>query len=88
MPLSKAKQAEWMREYRKRGGSVIPKAKSVIPKAKSVIPNRYLSAHLAVCPGYDPVQPKDHFNHCPYINPLLREPESLPNCPDGRYRPL
>ena len=33
MPLSKAKQAEWMREYRKKlkQGSVIPKSESVIP---------------------------------------------------------
>ena len=32
MPLSKAKQAEWMREYRKRRRSVIPKSSTVIPK--------------------------------------------------------
>jgi len=32
MPLSKAKQAEWMREYRQRKYSVIPKPDTVIPK--------------------------------------------------------
>ena len=32
MPLSKAKQAEWIREYRKRRKSVIPKSSTVIPK--------------------------------------------------------
>ena len=32
MPLSKEKQAEWMREYRKRRKSVIPKSSTVIPK--------------------------------------------------------
>lgn len=24
----------------------------------------------------------------PRFNPMLRPPEPLPNCPDGRYRPL
>jgi len=33
-----------------------------------------------VKPDYDP-------NLDPAINPLLRAPEHLPNCPDGRYRP-
>jgi len=33
MPLSKAKQAEWMREYRRAQKSVIPSViSSVIPK--------------------------------------------------------
>ena len=35
-------------------------------------PNRFLEAHLRVCPDYDPVIPRDHFDRCPYINPLLR----------------
>ena len=34
MPLSKTKQAEWMREYRKRRKSVIPKSSTVIPKCE------------------------------------------------------
>ena len=77
MPLSKAKQAEYMKEYRKRLKSVIP----------SVIPNRHLQAHLKVCPDYNFDNPGNHFDHCPYINPLLRGViPNLPNCPDGRYR--
>ena len=36
MPLSKAKQAEWMREYRKRRKSVIPKL--VADETTTVIP--------------------------------------------------
>ena len=100
MPLSKAKQAEWMREYRRRvkQGSVIPKSGSVIPdwvvqpnvylqpmavqpKSMVVQPNVYLQAHMKYCPDYDPVQLE--FDHCPYINPLLR---GQPDSPDGRYR--
>ena len=38
MPLSKARQVQWMGEYRKRLKSVIPKSASVIPKSASVIP--------------------------------------------------
>ena len=46
MPLSKA---AWMREYRKRRKSVIPKlvadeTTTVIPKSASVIPNWYAGA--------------------------------------------
>ena len=63
MPLSKAKQAEYMREYRKR--SVIPKVDSVIPNWVAQ-PNRYLQAHLNVCPDYNPVTPGNHFDRCPY----------------------
>ena len=50
MPLSKAKQAEWMREYRRRvkQGSVIPKSGSVIPDWV-VQPNVYLQP-MAVQP--------------------------------------
>ena len=87
MPLSKKRQAQWMRNYRK---SVIPKAPvipnqaSVIPKSGSVIPNwvahpnRYLSAHLRVCSDYDPVKPSDHFEHCPYINPVKPSEPVIP----------
>jgi len=38
MPLSKAKQAEYMKEYRKRLKSVIPNQSCVIPSVSSVIP--------------------------------------------------
>ena len=39
MPLSKAEQAKWMREYRRRvrQGGVIPKPESVIPKVIGVL---------------------------------------------------
>ncbi len=42
MPLSKAKQAEWMREYRKRTRyNVIPKpATSVIPRLTEVVTSK------------------------------------------------
>ena len=88
MPLSKVKQAEYMREYRKK--SVIPNFHSVILSPFSVIPNPYLEGHLEVCPDYDPVIP-NHFNHCLFIKPLLSFQEGcdlLPNCPDGRHRPI
>jgi hypothetical protein len=62
MPLSKERQREWMKEYRKRSKTVIP----------SVIPNPYLSAHLKVCPEYNVNKSGNHFEHCPYIDPLLR----------------
>ena len=74
MPLSKKRQAQWMRNYRK---SVIPKSGSVIPNWVAH-PNRYLSAHLRVCPNYDPVKPSDHFEHCPYINPVKPSEPVIP----------
>ena len=110
MPLSKAKQAEWMREYRKKlkQASVGPKTDALQSKSRGiktflnrtasppfqpkvpdwvVKPNRYLLAHLRVCPDYDPVRPGDHFKNCPYVNPLMRSVgPNLPNCPDERFR--
>ena len=73
--MSKAKQAEYMKEYRQRlKASVIPKVTidktpTVIP---NVIPNPWLAGHLRVCPDYDVNNPGDHFKHCPYINPQAR----------------
>ena len=104
MPLSKVKQAANMREHRKQ-------LKSVIPKSPTVIPNKFLLAHLKVCPDaefaivgqakiltqeaynqflglvksldipdsalpeltlpYDPVKPKNHYDHCPCVNPSI-----------------
>jgi hypothetical protein len=57
------------------------------PDLAMLQPNCYLAAHIKVYPQYEEFlrigtyDPKDD----PYINPLLRPPESLPNCPDGRY---
>ena len=68
MPLSKARNRERMRRLR----SVQPK--SGLPQWV-VQPNYYLLGHLRICPDYNPVQPKNHFDHCPFINPLLRELE-------------
>ena len=79
MPLSKARDKERKRLER----SVQPNSN---PPTWIVQPNPYLAAHLRVCPDYDPVQPNNHFEHCPYVNPSLRPREPLPNCPDGRYR--
>ena len=67
MPLSKIKKAEYMRERRKQKSVGL----SVIPNWVTN-PNRYLASHLRVCPDYNPNQPSDHFEHCPYVNPLLR----------------
>ena len=94
MPLSKEKQAEYMRNRRRQlKASVIPKSSSVIPNW-ILHPNSYLQAHLRVWPDYNPDKPSDHFEHCPYVNPMLQpkpkkiQPkiELLPNCSDGRYR--
>ena len=94
MPLSKVKQAEYMRGYRKR-------LQTVIPKFNIVIPNRFLLAHIRVYPeGFNPDSSyKKDYNLDPYINPLVRPSEPLsviPKChigcslikiwPDGRYR--
>jgi len=77
MPLSKTKQAEWMRQYRQQGKrGVIP---SVIPKPLPdylVHPNRYLQAHIAAYPeGFNSDGSyKTDYNEAldPYINPLVR----------------
>jgi len=73
MPLSKARQAEWMRQYRKRQKSVIP---SVIPKVPEwqLNPNQYLKGHLAVYPEYlDRLNAGTYDPELdPYINPLMR----------------
>lgn len=49
MPLSKKKQAEWMRNYR---ASVIPKLESVIPKYNILKDPALLAlnGHLPNCP--------------------------------------
>ena len=88
MPLSKEKQRQWMKAHRQC--HVIP---SVIPNWVKH-PNPYLAGHLAVCPDYNPEHPGDHFDHCPYVNPMLRhetQPHVIPelSCtlyPDGVYR--
>ena len=69
MPLSKAKQAEWMKEYRKRlRYNVIPKLDpiparpdvqtrlEVARKALIVKPALYLNKDEGVIPNYDPTK--------------------------------
>ena len=78
MPLSKVKQAEWMREYRKRG--VIPKSDALQSKSKPL--KSLLSATAppvipSVIPGEDIVSQVKR----------LYPDGHLPNCLDGRYRP-
>ena len=70
MPLSKAKMRERKRADREKAMSN-PTALYVKPKWV-VKPNEYLLGHLACCPDYDPERPGDHFEHCKYINPMLR----------------
>ena len=75
MPLSKANQAKYMREYRQRLAAVIPKSASVIPNYLAQ-PNRYLLAHIKSYPdGFNPDGTyRDGYNldFDPYINPLVR----------------
>ena len=95
MPLSKARMQERKRLDR---ANVKPKPEALQANSTGmenlldttappvVKPNQYLEAHLRVCPDYNPVKPKDHWQHCPYINPVLNPLDLLPNCPDGRHR--
>ena len=83
MPLSKVKQAKWMREYRKRRKGVIPEwavqpePSRVIPNPNSVIPewvvqpNVYLQP-MAVQPKSMVVQPNQYLliDYCPDYNPI------------------
>lgn len=92
MPLSKARQQKWMKDYRQRREAVIP---SVIPKPLPdylLQTNCYLLAHIKAYPaGFNPdgIYRAD-FNPKldPFINPMARDviPNlPLPNSPDGRY---
>jgi len=71
MPLGKAKQVEWMREYRKRQKGVIP----------SVIPNTVTLETTTVIPKSPSVIP----NIVSQVKRLYPDGR-LPNCPDGRFR--
>lgn len=64
-----------------------PKPKMLQPKWQQE-PNRYLSAHLKVYPQYLDELGNGAYNPKldPYINPMLRLDNVIPNCPDGRYR--
>ena len=66
MPLSKEKNRERMRAQRLGCTQA-----QVIPDWV-LRPNTYLSGHMAYCPDYDPVQPGLHFEHCPFVDPMLR----------------
>ncbi len=75
MPLSKEKKVEYQREYRRRQKLGITQAQIAQPPVIPnwvLHPNAYLSGHLRYCPDYDPVQPGDHFEHCPFVDPMLR----------------
>jgi len=74
VPLSKAEQAKWMREYRRRvrQGSVIPKSMGVL---EGVQPDSE---------GYYPAWAITSWRQ---FNGRVRQMQ-LPNCPDGRYRCL
>jgi len=76
MPLSK----ERMRERKK-----VDRMSN--PTPINVKPNRYLAAHLKVCPDYNVKNPGDHFNHCPYVNPMLRDDPVIPKYPLGYQYP-
>ena len=77
MPLSKARNRERMREQmRVKRQMLQPSSHSVIPDWV-LHPNPYLLGHLSVCPDFNPVRPSDHFDHCPYINPLYVRPNML-----------
>ena len=83
MPLSKERNRERMR--------LQMRVKRAMLQPKSIVlqPNRYLLAHMRAYPeGFnvdgtyrDDYDPKLD----PYINPLLRPSEPLPNSPDGRF---
>ena len=81
MPLSKAEQAKWMREYRRRvrQGSVIPKSMGVIPKSMGVLEG--------VQPDSEGYYPAWAITSWRQFNGRVRQMQ-LPNCPDGRYRCL
>lgn len=98
MPLSKAKQAEYMREYRKR--SVIPNSNldvrsSVIPKPLTGTPWIDDIAEFVDSASEEidnTVQPEEINNIVAQIKALYPD-GNLPNCPslgvkDGRYRVL
>ena len=81
MPLCKAEQAKWMREYRRRvrQGSVIPKSMGVIPKSMGVLEG--------VQPDSEGYYPAWAITSWRQFNGRVRQMQ-LPNCPDGRYRCL
>ena len=88
MPLSKAEQAKWMREYRRRvrQGSVIPKSMGVIPKPMGVIP-KPMGVLEGVQPDSEGYYPAWAITSWRQFNGRVRQMQ-LPNCPDGRYRCL
>ena len=100
MPLSKVKQAKWMREYRRRvkQGSVIPKPSRVIPdwvvqpnvylQPMAVQPKSMLPEPSRVIPKSGSVIPKwnNRFETIEEQMKRLYPDGKLPNSPDGRYR--
>ena len=75
MPLSKARDRE---RKRKERASVQPSFFSVQPNPDWLVqPNQYLLGHLRVCPDYNPLEPREHWGTCPYVNPALRSASAI-----------
>jgi len=81
MPLSKARDRERKRLAKVRLENEVVYQPSVLPEWVAE-PNAYLSGHLRVCPGYDPLHPGDHFDQCPFIDPLFQPNSNLNVRPD------
>ena len=91
MPLSKARQAEWMREHRKRLKSVIPNENERL--ARQMLPiqmSAFAVANKPVIPTVIPTRPEwvanpnqyllEHLKVCPDYNPIKPE-EHFEHCP-------
>jgi len=63
----------------------LQRARQIDTTLVPVLPNRYLLAHMKVYPQGFNLDGSYRKDYDPYINPMLRPSESLPNCPDGRY---
>ena len=82
MPLSKARDRE--RKRRERASvqlsfsTVQPNFFWVHSKPEWLVqPNQYLLGHLRVCPDYNPLNPGEHWETCPYVNPALRSASAI-----------
>ena len=89
MPLSKKRQAEYMKAYRAKKGAVIPKILSTTTYDDhiEVIEEWRTNEQVCVIPSVIPKQAWEITNWASVdmsMNPQLKAP--IPNCPDGRYR--
>ena len=82
----RARRRREREERRRERASVQPSFFSVQPnffwvQSKPdwlVQPNQYLLGHLSVCPDYNPLEPREHWETCPYVNPALRSASAVP----------